>query len=215
MVEAEELGLRPLDSNPTLGLRRYKRTERGRVLTQTEMARLGAVLKSKEGRHPLAVGVLRLIILTGCRKGEIMSLRWRDYRDGHLHLADSKTGSKMVFLSAPARQVLAQVKTKNCKYIFPARNRRKPINCINAFWNVVREEAQITDMRLHDFRHHYASIAIRHGESLTTIGRLLGHQQPASTLRYAHFDDGMMHQAVEKITAAMVTGTGAKTRARS
>ena len=94
MDEAEELGLRPLDSNPTFGLRRYKRTERGRVLTQTEMARLGAVLKSKERRHPLAAAVLRLIILTGCRKGEIMSLRWRDYRDGHLLGLDGLIGKR-------------------------------------------------------------------------------------------------------------------------
>lgn len=214
MTFAEELGLRPEGSNPTLGLRRYKKRIRERVLTNAEMARLGRAIKARENRFPLKAAILKLIILTGCRKNEIMSLRWRDYRDGHLHLADSKTGPKMVFLSRPARDVLSAlsalsaVKTKRSQYIFPAMHSRGPISCINTFWNILREETGLCDVRLHDFRHHYASIAIRHDESLTTIGRLLGHHQPESTLRYAHLDDDMMHRAVGKITTSL-SGEGA------
>ncbi|XDZ65495.1 tyrosine-type recombinase/integrase [Alphaproteobacteria bacterium LSUCC0684] len=207
--EAEEMGLRAEDSNPTIGLRRYRRQTRERVLTTGEMARLGQALARRQERFPRKVAIITLIILTGCRKNEIMKLRWRDYRGGHFYLADSKTGPKMVFLSAPARLVLEGVKTKRSGYVFPARG-GGPLSCINSFWKNLRAEAGLDDLRLHDLRHNYASIAIRKGESLGTIGRLLGHHQPASTLRYAHLDDAMMHQAVERITTSMLATEAAE-----
>ncbi len=110
MRGAEELGLRGEDSNPTFGLKNYKRRPRQCVLSATAMARLGRLLDVAADTAPSQVGILRLIILTGCSKNEIMKLRWHDYRGGHLHLIDSKTGPKMVFLSAQARRVLDGIK---------------------------------------------------------------------------------------------------------
>ncbi|MGU9962158.1 MAG: tyrosine-type recombinase/integrase, partial [Candidatus Puniceispirillales bacterium WSBS_2018_MAG_OTU23] len=123
MQGAEELGFREEDSNPTLGLKRYKRYPRQCVLTDMEMARLGKLLDAEDGKNPrksAQAAILRLIILTGCRKNEIMKLRWQDYRGGHLHLIDSKTGPKMVFLSSHARAILDGIKGRRGKFIFPS-----------------------------------------------------------------------------------------------
>ena len=110
----------------------------------------------------------------------------------------------MVFLSSPARAILDAMKPKRRGWIFSSKKHsNRSLSGIYYFWHRIRSEAGLDDVRLHDLRHNYASIAIRSGESLTTIGRLLGHHQPASTLRYAHLDDKMMHQAVEQISKAL------------
>ena len=202
MRQAEELGCRPEDSNPVLGLRRYPKHAVKRILTADEMARLGAVLKIKAKDYPLHIAALRLIMFTGCRKSEILNLRWKDYKNGHLYLPDSKTGPKTVFLSSYAQTILKGVKTHRSQWIFPAKD-NKPIPSLDYVWGQIRKEAYIEDVRIHDFRHHYASIAIRHGESLKIVGNLLGHRQPETTLRYIHLDDETMLDAVQIITASM------------
>ena len=96
MVEAEDLGCRPEDTNPVKGLRRYKCRERKRVPTLEEIGRLGLALREAETQNPEKTAIIRLLILTGCRRSEILNLRWKDYRGGNLHLVDSKTGPKPV-----------------------------------------------------------------------------------------------------------------------
>ena len=107
MREAERMGMRPEGSNPCRGIRRYRRKGRERFLSDEEIRRLSARLTAHEARWPQHVAVIRLLLLTGsCRKGEILTLQWRDYRDGHLFLRDSKTGPRTVWLSKPARNIL-------------------------------------------------------------------------------------------------------------
>ena len=202
MRQAEDLGCRPEDSNPIFGLRRYKNRAVERILTDDEMIRLGAVLKAKVKDYPLQVAALKMIILTGCRKSEVLNLRWKDYKNGHLYLPDSKTGPKTVFLSSYAQAILKSVKTKRSKLIFPSKH-NQPHRSLDYIWRLIRTEAKIEDVRLHDFRHHYASIALRQGESLKVVGSLLGHKHPGTTLRYIHLDDETMLDAVQTITASM------------
>ena len=90
--EAEAMGLRPEGSNPCLGIRRYRRKGRARFLSDEEIRRLSARLSAHANGRPQQVAVIRLLLLTGCRKSEILTLRWSDYREGHLFLRDSKTG---------------------------------------------------------------------------------------------------------------------------
>jgi len=113
MREAEAMGLRPEGSNPCRGIRRYRRKGRQRFLSHDEIRCLSAVLSVHEGRYPEQVAIMRLLLLTGCRKGEILKLRWSDYREGHLFLRDSKTGPRTVWLSEPARTVLGGLERKS------------------------------------------------------------------------------------------------------
>ena len=100
------MGLRPEGSNPCRGIRRYRRKGRERFLSDEEVRRLSARLSAHADTSPGQVAVVRLLLLTGCRKSEILTLRWSDYREGHLFLRDSKTGPRTVWLSRPARDIL-------------------------------------------------------------------------------------------------------------
>ena len=200
MREAEETGLRPEGSNPCRGIRRYRRKGRERFLSDDEIRRLSAALAAREERFPQQVAIVRLLMLTGCRKSEILSLRWSDYREGHLFLRDSKTGPRTVWLSRPARAVLDALE-RNGRQMFPASGgaRRRSNAWLDGFWNTVRGEAGLGDVRMHDLRHAYASIALGHGETVLAIGRLLGHADPETTLKYVHPADAMIMEAAETV----------------
>ena len=105
--QAEIYGYRPEGSNPCHGIRRYRRRGRERFLGPEELRRLGAALDRHARRRPIAAAAIRLLLLTGCRKSEILDLQWTDYREGKLFLRDSKTGPRTVWLAAPSRQDMA------------------------------------------------------------------------------------------------------------
>ena len=204
MREAETMGLRPEGSNPCRGIRRYRRKGRERFVSDEEIRHLAAKLKAHEAQRPQQVAVIRLLLLTGCRKGEILTLQWSDYREGHLFLRDSKTGPRTVWLSEPARNILDGL-ARQSRWIFPGPHRDRP-RCkswLFHFWNRVRTEAGLDDLRLHDLRHAHASLALRRGENILAIGRLLGHRRAETTLKYTHAADAMMHDAVEKVGAVL------------
>ena len=87
--------------------------------------------------------------------------------------------------------------------MFPAKRKPGPLPSIDPFWHRVRAEANLSDVRLHDLRHSYASIAIMHGETVLTIGRLLGHNDPATTLKYIHLADTMVREALDAISPVL------------
>ena len=200
MREAERMGLRPRDSNPCRGIRRYPRKGSERFLTDREIQRLAASLRAHERRRPLLVAAIRLLLLTGCRKSEILTLRWSDYRDGHLFLRDSKTGPRTVWLSQPARDILDTI-GRTGRWVFPAPRTRGPRSgpWLDRFWYEVRAEVGLVDVRLHDLRHTHASLALREGETVLAIARLLGHGRAETTLKYAHPADPMVRQASETL----------------
>ena len=204
MRQAEVYGYRPEGTNPCAGIKRYRRRGRERFLSTAEIRRMGEVLARHEADHPQAVAIVRLLLLTGCRKGEITTLKWRFYREGKLFLPDSKTGPRTVWLSSAARAILDGL-SRRAVWVFPS-----PITdgCLSAVtvarvWHDVRLEAGLSDVRLHDLRHSYASMALAQGETVLTIGRLLGHRDPATTLKYTHLADSMVRQAVDTVGAAL------------
>ncbi len=204
MREAERMGLRPEGSNPCRGIRRYRRKGRKRFLSDDEIRRLTARLAAHNDRWPGQVALIRLLLLTGCRKSEILTLQWSDYRDGHLHLRDSKTGPRTVWLSGPARSVLDGIARKG-RWVFPALRGDRPrsITWLDCFWFRVRAEAELEDVHLHDLRHTVASLALRQGETVLAIGRLLGHRRAETTLKYTHVADAMVQDAAEIVGAAL------------
>ena len=200
MREAEVYGYRPEGTNPCVGIKRYRRQGRERFLTAAELRRLGEMLARHEDGRPQVVAIIRLLLLTGCRKGEIITLKWRYYREGKLFLPDSKSGPRTVWLSSAAREVLDGV-PRSPVWVFPSPQIDGCLTVarLDRAWQRMRVEAGLRDVRLHDLRHSYASMAIAQGETVLTIGRLLGHRDPATTLKYTHMSDIMVHEAADTV----------------
>ena len=204
MREAELMGVRPESSNPCRGIRRYRRKGRERFLSDDEIRRLSERLSAHADRFPDEVAVIRLLLLTGCRKSEILTLRWTDYREGHLFLRDSKTGPRTVWLSTPARRILESL-DRTGRWVFPGPGAKGhgSTNWLDRVWRPVRAEAELRGVRLHDLRHTHASIALRQGETVPAIGRLLGHTAPETTLKYIHPADATVRDAAETVGALL------------
>ena len=197
-AKAEAWGYLPEHSNPFRGVKRNKGRKIERFLSQDEMARLGEALARHRADRPNEVAVISLLALTGCRRGEILNLTWGEVQGRKLKLIDSKTGPRIVWLGKEARAVI------DC---LPRRRSHErvfqfdvlPVSAIEWFWPMMRVEAGIEDVRLHDLRHNYASLAARSSETLPMIGCLLGHRNVSTTSRYAHLDDGILLEASDRI----------------
>ena len=125
MQQAEVWGYRPENSNPCAGIRRYRQGRSERFLTPEEYRRLARVLDWREADRPLHVAAVRLLLLTGCRKSEILTLQWRSYKEGRLYLPDSKTGPRTVWLCEAARDVLNSL-PRSSGFVFPVAGLRTP-----------------------------------------------------------------------------------------
>ena len=148
------------------------------------------------------MALIRLLILTGARRGEILSLKWGEvnFERGCLELSDSKTGEKEVFLPPAALQVLHELPRveSNPHVIVGARQGAHLVN-IKDPWSIIRSAAGLDDVRLHDLRHSFASVGARGGMSLPVIGALLGHRETSTTARYAHLSDDPLRTAADAI----------------
>ncbi len=203
MQQAEIYGYRRDNSNPCKGKPRYKMALKERFLSAGELSRLGSVLDDYRARSPLAVSYLELVILTGCRKGEMDGLRWSSYRHGNLYLPDSKTGPKTIYLSTAAREVLEAI-PRTDERVFPAvRKKGKTGFCIAPHWDQIRKLCELDNVRMHDLRHTYASVALEHGEHILVIGRLLGHSDPETTLKYAHLANEQVQKTARAVSTAI------------
>ena len=201
MFRAEEWGFRERGTNPCVGIRKNPRRNIARFLDREELARLGKALHAHEARWPEAVAAIRLLALTGCRRGEVLNLRWRDIRKNAIALPDSKTGPRAVPLGASARAIVDALRGPRRKdaFLFPKNaGRRSPYNIV-ACWHTVRADANLGRLRLHDLRHTAASHAIMSGENLPLVGRLLGHRRHETTAGYAHLADGHLVKTAEKV----------------
>ena len=188
---AEEWKLRT-GGNPCKFVRKYRETKRERFLTDEEFRRLGDVLGEleAEGRLPAhPAGAIRLLMLTGCRRNEIVELQWKDVdlEAGELRLRDSKSGARLVPLSPAAARVLQELpRVEGSPWVIPGRDPGRHLSDLNHYWEWVRDKAELPEVRLHDLRHSFASRALALGESLSMIGKLLGHNKIDTTSRYAH-----------------------------
>ena len=205
---AEAWELVPPGRNPCLSVRRYRTRKRERFLTPEEYRRLGRALRQAEaedGTWPAAIAAIRLLVLTGCRRGEILSLRWDDVdrTAGDLRLRDAKAGPRMVPLTKPVLRILDAIpRLPENAWVIAGQRPGKRLTGLHHYWRPVRERAGLSDVRLHDLRHSFASRALALGESLYTIGKLLGHTSVATSARYAH----LMREA-EREAAVRVGGS--------
>ena len=190
--------------NPARGVERYAERTIERFLNPKEITKLGEALSNAEqnGENPYAIAAIRLLMLTGCRKNEILSLQWDwvDFELPALRLPDSKTGAKVVPLAAPALELLSTLpRIDGNTHVIPGLNDDRHFVGLQKFWDRIRKRADMPDLRLHDIRHSFASVAIAGGDSLFLVGKLLGHKRASSTERYAHLGDDPLRAAADRI----------------
>ncbi|MFM9863444.1 MAG: tyrosine-type recombinase/integrase [Micropepsaceae bacterium] len=207
MSLAERWNLRPQQSNPCRGIERFRETPRQRFLNLEEIDRLDRTLSTHEAINPWMTALVRLLYLTGARRGELEALRWSEveFAEARLRIPDSKTGPKVIVLSARAVSIFAGLRrVDNNPFVFIGKKHGTHVNGIAKFWQRVRRQADLDGVRLHDLRHSFASIAAANGASLPMIGKLLGHKSTATTARYAHLLDEQLREIANSV-ARMVT----------
>ena len=194
--------------NPCQAIPANPERKRERFLTDAEFTRLGQVLDEVSGNSSQisagAVTTIRLLMLTGCRKTEIMTLRWEhvDLDRAEMRIVDGKTGSRTVHLSPSAVGVLkALPREPGNPWVVPGAKPGTHMTDIYTAWQSIRARAGLDDVRIHDIRHSYASRALALGEGLPIIGRLLGHRQAETTARYAHLDRGAVSKSAERVAS--------------
>ena len=203
---AEMWGLRPDGSNPRKHIRKYPEEKRERFLSAAELRRIGEVLREMESERielPSAILAARLLILTGCRLGEIMTLKWDyvDFDECALRLPDSKTGKKVVHVGTPAVEYLRSAHhIDGNPWVITGTLPGKPLSDLQPFWQRVRARAGVKDVRIHDLRHTFASTAVASGQGLPMIGKLLGHTQVQTTARYAHLAAEPVRMAADAVS---------------
>ena len=206
---AEAWGLVPAGSNPCRHVRRYWTRPLERFLTEEEFRRLGETLDAleAEGRIPVhAAAALRLLMLTGCRCGEIVGLRWEDVHldRNEIRLRESKTGPRTVPLSPAAARVLAGLpRPVGNPWVVAGARPGSRLTHIHYYWYRVRKRAGLDDVRIHDLRHSFASRALALGEPLPMIGKLLGHTKIQTTARYAHLARDSVKESAARVAASI------------
>jgi integrase len=198
------------ESNPCRGIEKNREHHRRRYLTPDEMQHLTAAL-TKFPEQDVADAV-RLLLLTGARKDEVLSMKWGDLKltEGQWTkpaAAVKQNEAHIVPLSAPARVLLAErmgKKADNAIYVFPGRGGRDHLGDFWHSWRRLLKAAGIKNLRIHDLRHHFASELVSGGASLPLIGSLLGHRNPATTARYSHLYSDAQLAAVERVGAVVI-----------
>lgn len=222
--------------NPVRGLEKNREQGRERYLTDAEFNRLGDALREAEtkglpmdidagspnSKHapkpgtrrppidPFAAAAIRLLLLTGARLREILNLQWSsvDIERGIMFLPDSKTGKKPVYLS---EQAIALIKAlpiiEGSEFVIPGGKPGKSRSDLKRPWDAIRKAAGLQGIRIHDWRHSFASVGVGQSMGLPMVGKLLGHKNQATTARYAHLDANPLRRAADeignRITAAM------------
>jgi len=235
-------------TNPVQHVQKYKENKIERFLSEKEFSFLAEAIRDEEQReeaNPYAIAAIRLLIFTGARRSEILTLRWDavDFNRNTINLADSKTGAKSIFLNPPALELLSTLAHQDQNpYVICGLKEKAHLSDVNRPWRNIRERATVKmwleiediknlielnnpnlgnttlkeiksladkatielprgllDLRLHDLRHSFASIAVGGGMSLPMIGKLLGHTQTATTARYAHLADNPLKEANDAI----------------
>mgnify|MGYP001078271821 FL=1 len=213
---AELWGLRPDGTNPRRHIKKYPEKKRERFFSEGELGAIGRVLDEMEVERielPSAIAAVRLLLFTGCRLREILTLKWSyvDLDRSALHLPDSKTGAKIVSIGNAAVEVLKKLdRDPDNVFVITGRVPGQHLTDLQPFWQRVRGRAGLKDARIHDIRHTFASVAVSSGMSLPIIGKLLGHTQVQTTARYAHLARAPQIEAANDITSRIAGSLASK-----
>jgi integrase len=220
MTFAEDVGLRPPYSNPAKRIRMYRQGFRERFLSADEIGKAADAISRAENEGkigPHAAAGLRLALFTGARSGEITSAQWShvDWQRKQIRLPDSKTNTpRTIHLGDAAIEILRAL-PRIGRFIVAGRYKDEPHQNLSRAWIIARAYAGLEDVRLHDLRHSYASLAAGRGVSLQMIGKLLGHKVAATTQRYAHLGRDVVASVNEELSTAMQIAIQSKTTAKN
>lgn len=196
-------GLLPTGQSPCAGVIPFKiHTLRERYLSPDEARRLMRELERSARPEALAI---RLLLLTGARKSEILNARW-EYVNTEQHLLTvplSKSGRpRHIPLSDAAVELIRSIpRNPDCPWLFPGHAPGKALSDIYVFWNRLRKKLDLADVRIHDLRHTFASFLVNAGHSLYEVQKLLGHSDPRTTMRYAHLGQASLVAAAQTVSA--------------
>jgi len=208
---AEDWGWRPAGSNPARGVKAHPERQRRRYASAEELTRLRAALQQWEAQGPLAMRwrfaqLVRLLLLTGARLREVMNAQWSeiDWARGVLLVPASrgKTGASEVQLSDRALAVLRELEAAGggSPWVIQGADPGRPLVGYRKPWLALLADAGVSDLRIHDLRHTFASYALSGGQTLGTVGQLLGHRSAQTTTRYAHLIDDAARRAVAQLS---------------
>ncbi|WP_412057400.1 tyrosine-type recombinase/integrase [Bartonella sp. DGB2] len=213
---AEMWDLRPDGTNPRRHIKKYPEIKRERYLTPVETKRLGLVLREMEAEgveSQSALNCIRLLLMTGCRLGEIQTLQWSfiDWEGAVIRLPDSKTGARVIYAGEHVMDLLRTIQEhpqtpRDNPYVIYGTIKDAYLSDMQKPWRRIRKRAKIEDVRIHDLRHSFASYAASRGLSLTMIGKLLGHTQVQTTARYAHLMSDPIKQAACQVSGLIIAG---------
>lgn len=218
---AEVWGWRPDGTNPKRHLKKFKEAKRTRCLTKEEAKRFAEVLNDENPGEfgYIAACALKLLLFTGCRLNEILTMRWEyiNFDQSVINLPDSKTGPRTVYASPAALGILREIERNPRRpldnpYVIYGRYPGKHMQDLQHYWKFYRDRAGLDKVRIHDLRHSFASFAINDGVSLAMVGKLLGHSQLSTTERYAHLMSEPLLEAAgqvgKRITEALMESSG-------
>lgn len=217
---AERVGIRPPHSNPCKGVEFFRERARERFLSEAEIGRAAEAIATAEGEGvigPHAAAGLRLALFTGARSGEVTAIKWEhvDWERKLARLPDSKTNEpRTIHLSEAALEVLRGLPRVQ-PFVIAGAKPGAPFQNLGRSWIVARKYAGLNDVRLHDLRHSYASLAAGRGVSLQMIGKLLGHKVHATTARYAHLAKDQVSAVNDELGNAMMAAIAKRQPART
>lgn len=237
VVYAWAIGEGIVSENPCKGVALFKSKSMERFLNSSELQALGGALDGAEsewhawqaavararklgkpepprrGENPVALAAIRVLLLSGARKMEILGLQWSwvDFDRGVIRLPESKTGAKVIPLGTPALRILAGLpRIDGNPYVFAGDKAGAHLVGLQKIWDRVKLRAGLPDVRIHDLRHSYASVAVTSGDSLFIVGKLLGHANAATTERYAHLADDPLRAAADRNALRLEAAMGGK-----
>lgn len=209
---AEDWGLRQAGSNPARRIKKFREEEKKRYLSDEEQIRLGEVLAEalEEGTESVyVVSAILLLIYTGCRLSEILTLRWDYVTSHHLELPDSKTGRRRIPLPREAYDILMDLPRESGNpFVILGGVEGAPLVNLQKPWRRIRSRADLTDVRIHDLRHTYASVAVNNGIDPFMLKEIMGHKNLSTTLRYSHLADDAVQRAAGSVASRLAGALG-------
>src|SRR5262245_24323228 len=203
--------------NPARGIRRFPDNKRRRFLSLDEIAALGQAMReaAADGENRTGVAAIHTLLLTGCRRSEVLALPWTqfDAKARCIRFEDTKSGAQIRPIGATAaKHIVAQARHKNCQWVFPAAHGNGHFVGLPRVLARLCRRAGLKDISVHTLRHSFAAMAAELGFSELTIAGLLGHSVPGVTARYAHLPDSALIAAADRVSAritAALDGTAA------